>query len=111
MAAAHIAHGSSVTHKVHASRRDVPSFTAAARIASISAWAVGSRAPRIALRLSDTIPSPSVTTAPTGTSPSAAASAASSSARRIGGGSGKPMVVRLAEPGERVSYYDLLVAA
>ena len=33
-AAAHIAHGSSVTHKVHSSRRDVPSLSAAARIAS-----------------------------------------------------------------------------
>ena len=40
-AAAHIAQGSSVTHKVHSSSRDVPSFAAAARIASISAWAVG----------------------------------------------------------------------
>ena len=89
IAAAHIAHGSSVTHKVQSSSREVPSCVAAARIATISAWAVGSIDPRIALRASATISSPRVTTAPTGTSPAAAASAARSSARRIGGGSGK----------------------
>ena len=55
---------------------DVPSFAAAARIATISAWAVGSFEPRIALRLSAMISSPSVTTAPTGTSPAS---------RRLGG--------------------------
>ena len=68
-AAAHMAHGSSVTHKVHSSRREVASAAAAARIASISACAVGSRESRIALRASATISSPRVTTAPTGTSP------------------------------------------
>ena len=49
---AHIAHGSSVTHKVQSSSREVPSRVAAARIASISAWAVGSanRASRCGLR-------------------------------------------------------------
>ena len=49
-AAAHIAQGSSVTHKVQSSSRDVPSLAAAARIASISACAVGSFDLRIALR-------------------------------------------------------------
>ena len=58
MAAAHIAQGSSVTHKVHSSRRDVPSVAAAARIASISACAVGSTDPRMAFRASATISSP-----------------------------------------------------
>src|SRR6185295_3493202 len=55
------------------------------------ACAVGSVEPRIALRRSATISSPSVTTAPTGTSPAVPASTASSSARRIGGGKGKLM--------------------
>src|SRR5438270_56678 len=85
------AQGSRVTHKVQPSRREAPSFAPAARIASISACAVGSFEPRIALRVSATISSPSVTTAPTGTSPAAAASAASSRPRRIGEGSGKVM--------------------
>src|SRR4051812_12859607 len=89
MAAAHIAHGSSVTHMSHSSSLDVPSLAAAARIASISACAVGSSEPRIALRVAATISSPRVTTAPTGTSPSMAASRARSSARRIGKGNGK----------------------
>ena len=56
----------------------------------------GSADPLIALRVSATISSPRVTTAPTGTSPAAAASAASSSARRIGRGKGKLIVARLA---------------
>src|SRR5438270_8942184 len=97
IAAAHIAQGSSVTHSVQSSSREVPSLTAAARIAAISACAVGSLDPRMALRVSATISSPLVTTAPTGTSPAAAASAARSSARRIGGGSGKLMLAPLAD--------------
>ena len=64
----------------------------------------GRSTPRIALRASATISSPSVTTAPTGTSPAAAASAARSSARRIGGGSGKPIGAASGAPRAAVSY-------
>ena len=77
---------------MQSSSREVPSDVAAARIASISACAVGSAEPLIALQVSATISSPRVTTAPTGTSPDAAAFAASSSARRIGWGKGKLIV-------------------
>ena len=79
---------------VQPSSRGWPSRVAAWRMATISAWAVGSRLPRIALRASAMISSPSVMTAPTGTSPASAATAARSSARRIGGGSGKAMAGR-----------------
>jgi len=68
-AAAHIAQGSSVTHRVQPSSRGCPIASAAARIATISAWAVGSNEPRIAFLASATISSPRVMTAPTGTSP------------------------------------------
>ena len=90
IAAAHIAHGSSVTHKVQSSSRERAELRRRRR-----GWRPfrhgrsGSSDPRIALRASAMISSSSVTTAPTGTSPAAAASAARSSARRIGGGSGK----------------------
>jgi large subunit ribosomal protein L28 len=91
IAPAHIAQGSRVTHRSQSSSREVPSAAAAARIATISACAVGSAVWRIALADVATTCSPRITTAPTGTSPDLAASAARSSARRIGGGSGKAM--------------------
>ena len=58
----------------------MPSAAAAARIASISQWAVGSRSASVRLS-ARAITSPSRTiTQPTGTSPAAAAARASSSA-------------------------------
>src|SRR4030095_2676377 len=89
MAAAHMAQGSSVTHNSQPSRRGLPRLAAAWRVTTISAWAVGSSSPRIALRASAMTSPLQVTTAPTGTSPASAACAARSSARRIGGGIGK----------------------
>src|SRR5688572_12251000 len=89
IAPAHMAQGSSVTHRSQPSSREVPSVAAAARSATISAWAVGSLPSRMRLRLT-AIGSPSrMTTAPTGTSPASAAARASARARRIGSGSGK----------------------
>ena len=89
IAPAHIAQGSSVTHRSHPSSLPVPSAPSAARIASISACAVGSPSDRIRLA-AVAISAPSrVTTAPTGTSPAAPAFTAASSAQRIGSGSGK----------------------
>ena len=65
------------------SRQD-PSTWAAARIATISAWPVGSsHASRTLWPSPMTSPSGPTTTAPTGTSPACSASAASSSGRAI----------------------------
>ncbi len=83
MAPAHIAQGSSVTYNVHPSSLQWPLACAARRIATASAWAVGS--PRVWVRLwpaASSSPARTIT-APTGTSPSSPATAASSSARRI----------------------------
>ena len=84
MAAAHIGQGSSVTQSRYPGRRSEPAIRQAARITSISAWAVGSLFSRVRLPLLAMIlPCASVTTAPTGTSPRSAAARASSSARGI----------------------------
>ena len=50
----------------------MPSRSAAARIATISAWAVGSQPSRMRLRPEAKVSPPRVTTAPTGTSPAQA---------------------------------------
>src|SRR4051794_10146446 len=84
IAPAHMAQGSSVTQRSQSSSREVPSAAAAARSATISAWAVGSAPSRMRLRAEATSAPARVTTAPTGTSPAAAAARASSSASRIG---------------------------
>ena len=82
-----MAQGSSVTHRSQPSRRQSPSAAAAARIATISAWAVGivAVAHPVARRPTPRRPR---TTAPTGTSPAAAAARGLVEARRIGSGRG-----------------------
>ena len=114
-AAAHIAQGSSVTHKVHSSSRERAELLgcgADRRHLGMRRRVVRSAHRIAALRRS--ISSPSVTTAPTGTSPASAASRASSSARRIGGRKReRPWRRRLAEPAAVSSRYycALLVTA
>src|SRR5262249_35969836 len=86
IAAAHIAHGSSVTWRSQSTRRSEPIAAAAARIASISACAVGSRAAIVALRARAITAPPRTITQPIGTSPSAAAVRASTSASSMNDG-------------------------
>ena len=76
-------------------------FAAAARIASISACAVGSVEPRIALRASATISSPQSDDRADRHFALLGGFGARSSARRIGEGSGKLMPPRLAKPARR----------
>ena len=92
MAAAHMAQGSSVTVRVQPISRSLPITAQAARMASSSAWAVGSASSRVRLPAAAMIaPLASVITAPTGTSPRAAAARASSSAHAIALEGGKAM--------------------
>ena len=84
MAPAHIVHGSRVTTMVWPSSRQPPTARAAARMATISACAVGSAsASRLLCPRAITAPAASRITAPTGTSPALAAAAASASATRM----------------------------
>ena len=81
IAPAHMAQGSSDTNSVVPPSRSLPSFAAAARITSISAWAVGSFRSRMRLpSWAKSAPSADSSTAPTGTSPRGAAAFASASA-------------------------------
>ena len=85
MAVAHMAHGSNVTYKSHPVNRAEPTWAAAARIASNSAWAVGSESSSVRLpaRASTSPLRPSTSTAPTGTSPRSNAAWASIMASSI----------------------------
>src|SRR5581483_8219408 len=77
--------------------RSEPSAAAAARIASISQWAVGSRSASVRLP-ARAITAPSrTTTQPTGTSPASAAARASSSARSMKEAMEEAMLVDPAE--------------
>src|SRR6266498_2978154 len=79
-----MAQGSRVTTTVHPSSRQRPSAAAAARMATSSAWAVGSADSSLRLRPRPrTVPSSPRTTHPTGTSWCPSAALASSSANRI----------------------------
>src|SRR6267154_2611315 len=82
---AHIGQGSSVTWRSHSTSRGAPSLAAAARIASISACAVGSFVSSVRLPASaSTSPDGPMITAPIGTSPRSAAARACASARSMG---------------------------
>ena len=89
IAPAHIAQGSSVTHRSQPSSRDVPSACGRRAAPPSRHGRSGSLSSRMRLRATATTAPSRITTAPTGTSPAAAAARASSSARRIGSGSGK----------------------
>src|SRR5476651_2706721 len=82
---AHIGHGSRVTWRSQSTSRAEPSFAAAARIASISACAVGSLSASVRLpAAASTVPSGPTITAPIGTSPRSAAARAWASASSMG---------------------------
>src|SRR5215468_745948 len=99
-------HGSRVTTRVQPSRCQDPSARPAARMATISACAVGSASDSrwLCARASGT-PAGSRTTAPTGTSPRAGpGTAASASASRIAGSKDarKPVLTEVRLPPERL---------
>lgn len=104
---AHIAHGSSVTHRSQSASRSRPSACAAALIASTSAWAVGSYSRRGVLAATAITSPLRATTAPTGTSPALPPSRAASSAARIGAGSGN--IAPLSRPPRRAVEFGLLL--
>src|SRR5260370_527511 len=82
---AHIGQGSSVTKRSHSTSRGAPSLADAARIASISAWAVGSLVASVRLPASASrSPDGPTSTAPIGPSPRSAAARACASARSMG---------------------------
>src|SRR5215467_5240001 len=88
IAAAHMAHGSSVTYRSQSVSRSEPSTAAAARIAKSSAWAVGSRSRRVRLPARAITSAPRTIAQPTGTSWASPAARASAKAMSMKEGCG-----------------------
>src|SRR5215472_3842749 len=86
IAAAHMAQGSNVTYRSQSVSLSLPSAAVAARMATSSAWAVGSRSATVRLPARAITVSPRTIAQPTGTSPRASAARASSRAMAINEG-------------------------